>query len=167
MASDSNAFRSALIRSGCVFSVLICCGWTQEIGAVGFTYYLGYRAEHSDNVFRIPDERAGQSEVINSINAGFTFLEDSSTFIARVVGSAVYQDYYRETFENQKNLTLDARGEYFFVPRVLSWVAVDGFRKSTDRSAPTGYTREQTKLERVCHWAECVSASRDAGYAYL
>jgi hypothetical protein len=112
--------------------VLVCLsfsGWTQEVGAADLTYSLGYRAEYSDNIYRLPDERAGLSDLISSIIAGVTYQEKTGTFHARIFGSATYQDYYYKSYENETNLWLDAYGEYFFVPQVLSWAAADGFRK--------------------------------------
>jgi hypothetical protein len=130
MAADNNLFRLAPTLTRCFICVMICVGgWMQETGAADFTYSLGYRAEYSDNIYRIPDEREGQSDLINSILAGFTYLENTSTFNARILGSITYEDYYNKTFENRTNNWLDAYAEFFFVPQVVSWVAADGFRK--------------------------------------
>lgn len=99
----------------------------QNAAASTFTYHLGYRAEYSDNISRVPDDL--RWDLINTLTGGFTYLQNTSTFNARVAASASYFDYYRNTFSPQNDLTLDAYGELFFVPQVLSWVAADGFRK--------------------------------------
>lgn len=123
-------FRSVPALSRSVLCLSICLGgWIQDSAAAGLTYDLGFRSEHSDNIYRVPDEQEKQSDVINSINARLTFLENTSTFNARVAGTASYNDYRRDTFADQSNSTLDAYGELFFVPEVFSWVAADGFRK--------------------------------------
>lgn len=103
--------------------------WSNELVASQFDYSLGYRAEYSDNVTRVPDEREGQSELINAAIAGFSFLENTGMFNARVIGSAAYSHYLNRTFENQTTFSLSSYGEAFFVERTLSWVAADGFRK--------------------------------------
>lgn len=94
-----------------------------------FSYHLGYRAEYSDNIRRTADDQDPRWDLINTLTGGFTYLQNTSTFNARAAASASYFDYYRDTFDAQNDLTLDAYGELFFVPQVLSWVAADGFRK--------------------------------------
>lgn len=101
----------------------------QNAAASTFSYHLGYRAEYSDNILRIADEQAATWDLINTLTGGFTYLQNTSTFNARVAASASYFDYYRDSFGAQNDLTLDAYGELFFVPQVLSWVVADGFRK--------------------------------------
>jgi hypothetical protein len=130
MAADNNVFRFAPTHTRFFLCSLICFGgWAQDTGAASFTYSLGYRAEYSDNIYRLPDEQEVQSDLINTVLVGFTYLENTSTFNARILGNFIYEDYYNKTFENQTNNWLDAYGEYFFVPQVVSWVAADGFRK--------------------------------------
>jgi hypothetical protein len=130
MQAINIAFRSLPALSRHALCLLMCSGvWTQDVGAAALTYNLGFRSEHSDNIFRLPNERERQSEVINAINAGFSYLEKTSTFNASVVGSVVYNDYYRDTFADDTNFTLGAHGELFFVPEVISWVVADSFRK--------------------------------------
>lgn len=94
-----------------------------------FTYNLGYRADYSTNIYRVPDDQKARRDLINTLTGGFTYLQNTSTFNTRVAGSVAYFDYYRDSFDAQNNITLDAYGELFFVPQVLSWVAADGFRK--------------------------------------
>lgn len=111
-------------------TLLICSSaGLQNAAASTFTYNLGYRAEYSTNIRRIPDDRAATSDLINTLTGGFTYLQNTSTFNARVAGRATYFDYYRDSFDTQNDLALDAYGELFFVPQVVSWMAADGFRK--------------------------------------
>lgn len=124
------ATRSLSAPNKLMLGMLLCVGtWAKDLEASQFDYNLRYRAEYSDNVTRIPDEREGQSELINSAIAGFSFLENTSTFNARVIGSATYSHYYNNLFENQTTFSLDAYGEAYVVQRTLSWVAADGFRR--------------------------------------
>jgi hypothetical protein len=130
MAADNNVFRFAPTHTRFFLCSLICFGgWAQDTGAASFTYSLGYRAEYSDNIYRLPDEQEVQSDLINTVLVGFTYLENTSTFNARILGNFTYEDYYNKTFENHTNNWLDAYGEYFFVPQVVSWVVADGYRK--------------------------------------
>lgn len=108
--------------------VFVSC-WAESLHASQLDFSLGYRAEYSDNITRIPEEREGQSELINTLSAQFSYLENTGTINARVLAGVAYNDFYHKTFDNQTNLSLDAYGEAFFVERTASWVAVDGFRK--------------------------------------
>lgn len=98
-------------------------------GASTLTYNLGYRAEYSDNISRIPNEQAAISDVIHTLTGGFSYIQNTSTFNARVVGSGAHYDYEHGTFDPQTDLALDAYAEMFFVPQVMSWMVGDGFRK--------------------------------------
>lgn len=130
MGEEFTASRSLSAPSRLIPCVLVCmCGWLNSLEAAQFDYSLGYRAEYSDNVTRIPNERDGQSDLINTASAGFSYIENTSTINTRVVGGAAYSTYRRSSFENQTNYNLDAYGEAFVVQRTLSWVAADGFRK--------------------------------------
>lgn len=130
MRTINIAFRPVPALSRCVLCLLICSGgWIPDIAAARLTYSLGFRSEHSDNIFRLPDDQEAQSEVINTINAGFSYLENTSRFNARVAGSTEYNDYRQDRFADESNSTLDAYGEFFPVPEVFGWVAADGFRK--------------------------------------
>ncbi len=104
-------------------------GWSNGLEAAQFDYQLGYRGEYSDNVTRIPNEREGRSELINTATTAFSFLENTSTLIARVLGSAAYNHYYNNSYENYTALSLDAYAEVYMAERTLSWVAADGFRR--------------------------------------
>lgn len=113
-----------------VLTLLMCssAGLPNAVAST-FTYNLGYRAEYSTNIYRVADERAAMWDLVNTLTGGFTYIQNSSTFNARVAGSAAYFDYYRDSFDTQNDLALDAYGELFFVPQVISWMAADGFRK--------------------------------------
>lgn len=113
-----------------VLTLLICSSaGLQNAAASTLAYHLGYRAEYSTNIYRIPNEQEATWDLINTLTGGFTYFQNTSTFNARVAASASYFDYYRDSFGAQNDLTLDAYGELFFVPQVLSWIAADGFRK--------------------------------------
>ena len=128
MQAIHNATRSTSLKV--VITLLMCSSaGVQNAAASTFTYNLGYRAEYSTNIRRIPDEREAMWDLISTLTGGFTYLQNSSTFNARVSGSAAYFDYYRESFDTQNDFALDAYGELFFVPQVMSWMAADGFRK--------------------------------------
>lgn len=130
MGEEFTASRPLSVPNRFIPCVLVCmCGWLSSLEASQFGYSLGYRAEYSDNITRIPNEREGRSDLINTASAGFSYIENTSTINARVVGAAAYSSYRRSSFENQTNLNLDAYGEAFVVQRTLSWVAADGFRR--------------------------------------
>lgn len=113
-----------------VLGILVYVGSLfNDLEASPFNYNLGYRAEYSDNIARIPNEREAQSELINIVNAGFSYLENSSTINARILGNVAYNQYYHETYENQTTSTLNAYAEAFLLQRTLSWVATDSFRR--------------------------------------
>lgn len=103
--------------------------WGRDAGASTFTYNLGYRGEYSDNVARVSEGQVATSDLINTLTGGFSYLQNTPTFNGRVVGSAAYFDYYHDTYDTQTDVALDAYGELFFIPQVLSWMAADGFRK--------------------------------------
>lgn len=113
------------------FLGMLACltGWSGPLHAAQFDYNLGYRAEYSDNVTRIPSEREAQSELINTAFGNFQYLENTGTINVRVIGTAAYNNYYNNTFDNQTTYSLDAYGELFALQRTLSWVAADGFRR--------------------------------------
>jgi len=108
--------------------VLACVScWACNLEASQFDYNLAYRAEYSDNVARIPDDREGQSDLIHTVSTGFSYLQNTNTINARVVGNVAYDHYSQNTFENRTNYSLDAYGEAFIVQQTLSWVAADGY----------------------------------------
>lgn len=126
------------------FLALLTCllAWMQNADASTFAYSLGYRAEYSDNISRVSEE--AQRDVIYTLNGGFSYLQNTSIFKARVAANVAYYDYYYQTFDPQTNLRLDAYGELFFVPQVLSWMAADGFRKvQIDPRLPNVPTNQQ------------------------
>lgn len=130
MGGTSLAARSLPAPNRLILCVLVCASvWVSSPEAAQFDYTLGYRAWHSDNVTRIPDEREAQSELINTVSAGFSYLQNTNTISARVLASAAYDYYSNDTFENQTNYSLDAYGEAFIVQRTLSWVVADGYRR--------------------------------------
>lgn len=128
-----------------MLGTLACVGyWVNDLEASPFNYNLGYRAEYSDNITRIPSERDAQSELINTVNAGFSYLENTGTVNTRVLANVAYNQYYHETFENQTTLSLNAYGEAFFVQRTLSWVATDSFQRlQIDPLLPDTPTNQQ------------------------
>ena len=130
MQATSILSRTFPVLRVCVLCLLMCCGLRpQNVEASTLTYNLGYRAEYSDNVFRIQNENLRKSDVIGTLTGGFSYVESTSTFNARVAGSAAYLDYYRNNFDSELNFALDAYTEFFFVPQVMSWVVADGFRQ--------------------------------------
>ena len=128
MQANHNVTRITSIKVR-VLTLLICSSAGLQNAAASFTYNLGYRADYSTNIRRTPDDQTPRWDLINTLTGGFTYLQNTSTFNARVAGSAAYFEYYRDSFDTQNDLTLDAYGELFLVPQVLSWVAADGFRK--------------------------------------
>lgn len=97
--------------------------------AATFDYALWYRAEYSDNITRITDEREGLSELINSVGGQFTFSEFTNSIRAFIQAGATYSNYYHQVYDNQTDITLDAFGEGYLLGQTLSWVAADGFRR--------------------------------------
>lgn len=113
-----------------LFLAALCTAcWGSSLHAGQFDYSLGYRAEYSDNVTRVANEREGLSELINTASVQFSYLEHTNTINARVLANAAYNHYYNNTFDHQTSLSLDAYGEAFFLERTVSWVAADGFRR--------------------------------------
>jgi hypothetical protein len=130
MGAGGLVLRPASTISRRILWVAVCVGgYSQGLVASEFTYDIGYRAEYSDNIFRIPSERDAESDTISTFSAGLAYLENTDTLKARVVARADYRDYHRDTFEDETNLRLDGIGELFFMPQTLSWVLADGFRK--------------------------------------
>lgn len=60
-------------------------------------------------------------------------LPDAET---RLRVGAIYEDYHRDSFDDDLSLTLEGFGEWYLEPRLFSWVVTDSFRKV--QISPTG-----------------------------
>lgn len=124
----------------------ICSVCVGSASAAQLDFYAGYQAEQSSNILLVHTNP--QSEVIQSVSTGLSYLENTPTLNARANLGVAFRDYRNDVLADDTETTLDLLGEAYAVPRILSWVLADTYRAVSMNPllADTPVNREKTNL---------------------
>lgn len=105
-------------------------GWvTQSVCAGELAYGIGYVAEYSDNIQRVPS--SSQDERINSVVAGMAYRENGPALDAHLQAQAEYRGYRRDTFNDGPLYYADASLLWRILPQRLNWIFLDRYDQIT------------------------------------
>lgn len=109
--------------------LLAVAGWsTSEPAVAQFRLSLGYDAQYSDNIGRVP--HGGQDELTHILVSDVQWLEQSRWLLADVNGTAEYDHYQRGTYGDQTLYELNGRVVGSLVPDRLAWTVEDHARQA-------------------------------------
>lgn len=115
-----------------VLSIGSC--WTFAVWASPLTYSVGYGLQYSSNIHQSEHDRVSDS--VSLVSAHVAYQQMHADALTRLRIGAVYQNYHKDTFDDDVNLLVDGAGEWYIQPQLLSWVATESFRKV--QVSPTG-----------------------------
>jgi hypothetical protein len=95
-----------------------------------FAYGIGYSATHSDNITRASAAIDERSEIIHSYLAGFAFIENTSTVIARVLAQAELRDYQDDIFGDETLFNMKSSLLWELSPRRFTWTVDDTYEQT-------------------------------------
>lgn len=107
--------------------ILLCSGVTGPLQAAEFDYGAGYMGQHSDNIKRVSTNE--QSDWINSLLAGFAYKERTVDVVAQVHAQATYNDYQKNTFEDETLYNLNSYAVWTISPERFFWTVQDEFQQ--------------------------------------
>lgn len=125
--SESARSPASVVRPFVIALFSIGSGWVLSAHAARLTYSVGYDWQYSNNIFQTEHDRASDS--ISSLLANFVYQEALPDAQTRLRLGATYRNYHRDSFDDESTFLVDGAGEWFFLPRLLSWVATEGFRQ--------------------------------------
>lgn len=103
------------------------------MGAVGplraaeFGYRVGYKGEHSDNITRVSTNE--KSDSIHSLLAGFAYQESTPDVVARVLAEVTYDNYQKNTFEDETLFDLNSSAVWTISPQRFFWTVQDEYQQ--------------------------------------
>jgi hypothetical protein len=107
--------------------ILLCSGVAGPLQATEFAYGVGFMDQHSDNIQRVSTNE--QSDTIDSLRAGFTYQERTADLIAQVQAEATYNNYLKNTFEDETLFGLESSAVWAISPQRFFWIVQDDYRQ--------------------------------------
>ena len=92
--------------------------WAAPAAGALYNLFAGYRGEYSDNI-RLSAEPA-EDEAIHALRLGVAARSEVREFDMTAIAYADFRDYYRDTFQDQTRVALDANARWR-PSRQLAW----------------------------------------------
>jgi hypothetical protein len=131
-------YRDKLLLTG----ILLSGSAAQLLYAGELSYNLGYVGEHSDNITRVPTNE--REENVNSLLAGFGYVESTSDLVARVFAQAEYRDYQKNVYDDETIYNLNASLVWRISPQRFQWTLEDSHQQvlenATEAATPSNLT---------------------------
>lgn len=106
---------------------LLLLGAAVPLHAGEFAYGLGYSVSRSDNITRVPTNERG--ETTHSYLAGFTWLERTTDFSARLLGQAELRDYEKDIYDDETVSYLSSSMLWTISPQRFTWSLEDAYEQ--------------------------------------
>jgi hypothetical protein len=113
-------------RDRLVLALLFLCA-AYPVRAGEFGYGIGYTATRSDNIERVPPNADERSDTINAYLFAFSYLENSSNLLARVLAQAEFRDYREEIFGDETVYNLKSSLVWTLSPQRFTWTVEDTY----------------------------------------
>lgn len=92
--------------------------WTMPATAVSYNFFAGYRGEYTNNV-RLAAQMT-EDEAVHALRAGLAARSETRELDMTAIGYADFRNYYRDTFEDQTRVAVDASARWR-PARQLAW----------------------------------------------
>lgn len=106
------------MRAGVAVIAASVAAWPVTAAAASYNFFAGYRGEYSDNI-RLATEPT-EDEAIHALRAGMAARAEGREFDMTAIAFADFRDYYRDTFQDETRVALDANARWR-LSRQLAW----------------------------------------------